>query len=42
MNGMLERLTGRPTLPDLFGWVETGLPVVHTRRGRTVSASRSG
>jgi len=24
MSGMMERLPGRPTLPDLFGWMETG------------------
>ncbi|WP_405521752.1 Hsp20 family protein [Streptomyces canus] len=33
MSGMIERLTGWPALPDLFGWVETGLPVAHTAPG---------
>ncbi|MFD5256345.1 Hsp20/alpha crystallin family protein [Streptomyces bobili] len=29
MSGMIERLPGWPALPDLFGWVESGLPGVH-------------
>ena len=33
MSGMIERLTGWPALPDLFGWVETGLPAAHTAPG---------
>ncbi|MET7690334.1 hypothetical protein ABZT06_20520 [Streptomyces sp. NPDC005483] len=33
MAGMIERLPGRPTLPDLFGWVETGFPGAHTVPG---------
>ncbi|SDN48500.1 hypothetical protein SAMN04487981_105210 [Streptomyces sp. cf386] len=33
MSGMIERLPGWPTLPDLFGWVESGLPTVHTVPG---------
>ncbi|WP_367325277.1 Hsp20/alpha crystallin family protein [Streptomyces sp. HUAS ZL42] len=32
MSGMIERLPGWPMLPDLFGWVETGLPA-HTAPG---------
>ncbi|MGW7543224.1 Hsp20/alpha crystallin family protein [Streptomyces sp. NPDC054770] len=26
MNGMMERLPGFPALPELFGWVEGGIP----------------
>jgi len=33
MNGMIERLPAWPTLPDLFGWVETGLPGTHAVPG---------
>ena len=33
MSGMIERLPGWPTLPDLFGWVETGIPGTHTAPG---------
>ncbi|MCD7442295.1 Hsp20/alpha crystallin family protein [Streptomyces lincolnensis] len=33
MSGMIERLTGRPAFPDLFGWVEAGLPAAHTAPG---------
>ncbi|MFJ9535883.1 Hsp20/alpha crystallin family protein [Streptomyces sp. NPDC101225] len=33
MAGMIERLPGWPTLPDLFGWVETGFPGAHTVAG---------
>ncbi|MFE2645380.1 hypothetical protein ACFXDO_22860 [Streptomyces nigra] len=33
MTGMIERLPGWPALPDLFGWVESGLPGVHAVRG---------
>ncbi|KAB1139862.1 Hsp20/alpha crystallin family protein [Streptomyces luteolifulvus] len=33
MSGMIERLPGWPALPDLFGWVEAGLPGVHTAPG---------
>ena len=33
MNGMIERLPGWPTLPELFGWVETGLPGTHAVAG---------
>ncbi|GAA2473675.1 Hsp20/alpha crystallin family protein [Streptomyces longisporus] len=33
MTGMIERLPGWPTLPDLFGWVETGFPGAHTVPG---------
>ncbi|MEU8865720.1 Hsp20/alpha crystallin family protein [Streptomyces umbrinus] len=33
MSGMSERLPGWVTLPDLFGWVESGLPVAHTAPG---------
>ncbi|MCH0565730.1 MULTISPECIES: Hsp20/alpha crystallin family protein [unclassified Streptomyces] len=29
MTSVLERLPGWPTLPDLFGWVESGLPGTH-------------
>lgn len=29
MSGMVERLPGWPTLPDLFGWVESGFPGGH-------------
>ncbi|MGX4688042.1 Hsp20/alpha crystallin family protein [Streptomyces sp. JNUCC 63] len=29
MSGMIERLPAWPTLPDLFGWVETGFPGGH-------------
>ncbi|MEU6378768.1 Hsp20/alpha crystallin family protein [Streptomyces sp. NPDC046909] len=29
MTGMIERLPGWPTLPDLFGWVESGFPGTH-------------
>ncbi|MCF2536014.1 Hsp20/alpha crystallin family protein [Streptomyces sp. FB2] len=32
MTGMIERLPGWPALPDLFGWVESGLPGVHAVR----------
>ncbi|MEU1473939.1 Hsp20/alpha crystallin family protein [Streptomyces sp. NPDC001668] len=33
MSGMIERLPGWPTLPDLFGWVETGFPGTHVVAG---------
>ena len=33
MSGMIERLPGWPTLPDLFGWVEGGFPAAHTAPG---------
>ncbi|MFS8204751.1 Hsp20/alpha crystallin family protein [Streptomyces sp. CWNU-52B] len=33
MSGMIERLPGWPTLPDLFGWMETGFPAGHTVPG---------
>ncbi|MEU6379830.1 Hsp20/alpha crystallin family protein [Streptomyces sp. NPDC046909] len=33
MSGMIERLPGWPTLPDLFGWMEAGLPGTHTIPG---------
>lgn len=33
MSGMIERLPGWTTLPDLFGWVEAGLPGAHTVPG---------
>ncbi|MFP3989723.1 Hsp20/alpha crystallin family protein [Streptomyces sp. E11-3] len=34
MSGMIERLPGwPPPLPDLFGWVETGLPGLHMAPG---------
>lgn len=33
MSGMIERLPGWPTLPDLFGWVEGGFPAAHTVPG---------
>lgn len=33
MTGMIERLPGWPTLPDLFGWMETGVPGTHTIPG---------
>ncbi|KAB1990297.1 Hsp20/alpha crystallin family protein [Streptomyces triticiradicis] len=33
MNGMIERLPGWPAFPDLFGWMETGLPVTHAIPG---------
>ncbi|WP_155056045.1 Hsp20/alpha crystallin family protein [Streptomyces blattellae] len=33
MSGMIERLPGRPTFPDLFGWVEGGFPVPRTAPG---------
>lgn len=29
MSGMLERRPGRPVLPDLFGWAESGFPGAH-------------
>ena len=33
MTGMIERMPGWPTLPDLFGWVESGFPGAHTIPG---------
>ncbi|HEY8983225.1 MAG TPA: Hsp20/alpha crystallin family protein [Streptomyces sp.] len=33
MSGMIERLPGWPVLPDLFGWVESGLPGLHGAPG---------
>ncbi|MEU4659151.1 Hsp20/alpha crystallin family protein [Streptomyces sp. NPDC023723] len=33
MNSVIERLTGRPALLDVFGWVETGLPTGHVAPG---------
>ncbi|GGN48692.1 hypothetical protein GCM10011579_001610 [Streptomyces albiflavescens] len=33
MSGMVERLPAWPALPELFGWVEAGLPGVHTVPG---------
>ncbi|KUO17697.1 Hsp20/alpha crystallin family protein [Streptomyces dysideae] len=34
MTGMIERrLPGWPTLPDLFGWVESGFPGAHVVPG---------
>ncbi|MEU9190202.1 Hsp20/alpha crystallin family protein [Streptomyces sp. NPDC048484] len=33
MSGMIERLPGWPTLPDLFGWMESGFPGAHTVPG---------
>ncbi|WP_329238870.1 Hsp20/alpha crystallin family protein [Streptomyces canus] len=33
MNGIIARLPGWPTLPDLFGWAESGLPGAHTVPG---------
>ncbi|GGM21756.1 hypothetical protein GCM10010129_77640 [Streptomyces fumigatiscleroticus] len=33
MSGMLERMPGWPTLPELFGWVEAGLPGAHSVPG---------
>ncbi|MGW6316517.1 MULTISPECIES: Hsp20/alpha crystallin family protein [unclassified Streptomyces] len=34
MSGMIERLPNWPSaLPDLFGWVEAGLPGLHTVPG---------
>ncbi|MCX4672994.1 Hsp20/alpha crystallin family protein [Streptomyces sp. NBC_01381] len=33
MSGMIERLPGWPTLPDLFGWMEAGFPGTHTAPG---------
>ncbi|MFJ8114276.1 Hsp20/alpha crystallin family protein [Streptomyces sp. NPDC096132] len=33
MNGMVERLTGFPPLPELFGWAEGGFPGMHTAPG---------
>ncbi|MFJ4205676.1 Hsp20/alpha crystallin family protein [Streptomyces sviceus] len=33
MSGMIERLPGWPTLPDLFGWLENGIPVTHVAPG---------
>ncbi|MFG2549400.1 Hsp20/alpha crystallin family protein [Streptomyces sp. NPDC048581] len=33
MSGMIERLPGWPTLPDLFGWGEGGFPAAHTVPG---------
>jgi HSP20 family molecular chaperone IbpA len=29
MSGKIERLPGWQALPDMFGWVESGLPGVH-------------
>ncbi|MET7481710.1 Hsp20/alpha crystallin family protein [Streptomyces sp. NPDC005538] len=33
MSGMIERLPGWPAFPDLFGWVEAGIPAVHAVPG---------
>ena len=33
MSGMIERLPGWPALPDLFGWIEAGLPGAHPAPG---------
>ncbi|MBC9717394.1 Hsp20/alpha crystallin family protein [Streptomyces sp. TRM66268-LWL] len=34
MSGMIERMPGWPsTFPDLFGWLEAGLPGAHTVPG---------
>ncbi|MEU0649452.1 Hsp20/alpha crystallin family protein [Streptomyces umbrinus] len=33
MTGMIERLPGWPTLPDLFGWAESGFPGTHAMPG---------
>lgn len=33
MSGLIERLHGWPALPELFGWVESGFPGVHTVPG---------
>ncbi|MFJ4200826.1 Hsp20/alpha crystallin family protein [Streptomyces sviceus] len=33
MSGIVARLPGRPTLPDLFGWAESGLPGARTVPG---------
>ncbi|WP_320779579.1 Hsp20/alpha crystallin family protein [Streptomyces sp. CRN 30] len=33
MSSVIERLTGRPALLDLFGWVESGLPMAHVAPG---------
>ncbi|MEV3858164.1 Hsp20/alpha crystallin family protein [Streptomyces sp. NPDC050095] len=30
MSGVMERLPGWPGMPDLFGWMEAGLPGLHT------------
>lgn len=41
MAGMIERLPGWPTLPDLFGWVEAGFPGRTASPGCTAYGSRS-
>ena len=33
MSGMIERLPGWPSIPDLFGWMETGIPGTHVPAG---------
>ncbi|MDW4904060.1 Hsp20/alpha crystallin family protein [Streptomyces sp. ADMS] len=33
MSGMIERLPNWATLPDLFGWVDSGFPVAQTAPG---------
>ncbi|MEU8865185.1 Hsp20/alpha crystallin family protein [Streptomyces umbrinus] len=33
MTGMIERLPGWPTLPDLFGWAESGFSGTHAMPG---------
>ncbi|MET8130557.1 Hsp20/alpha crystallin family protein [Streptomyces sp. NPDC005251] len=33
MNGVMERLTGFPSLPELFGWAERGFPGMHLAPG---------
>ncbi|MEU9383984.1 Hsp20/alpha crystallin family protein [Streptomyces sp. NPDC048279] len=33
MSGVMERLPGLPTLPELFGWVEGGIPGTHVPAG---------
>ncbi|WP_329267800.1 Hsp20/alpha crystallin family protein [Streptomyces sp. NBC_01451] len=33
MTGMIERLPGWTTLPDLLGWVEAGFPATHAVPG---------
>jgi len=33
MSSMIERLPGWPAFPDLFGWVEAGIPTAHAVPG---------
>ncbi|MEK8169832.1 hypothetical protein NKH77_08470 [Streptomyces sp. M19] len=42
MGAIMERRTGWPVFPDVFGWVEAGMPGLQGHRGGTGSGSRSG